>query len=65
MMQIILNHMQKVPKAMVYDWDIPTYLHILSYINLFKDGSNTILSTVDVVFFVSGITGIGKKNQKL
>ena len=62
-MQIILNNMQKVPKMMVYDRDIPTYVRILSYIytciqNLFKDGSNTILLTVDDVFFVFGITGI-------
>ena len=32
-MQIILNHMQKVSKTMVYVWDILSYLRILSYIH--------------------------------
>ena len=32
-MQIILNHIQKVPKTMVYDWGILTYQRILSYIH--------------------------------
>ena len=67
--------MQKVPTMMVYDSDILTYLCILMrykyYVfsciqSLFKDGSNSILLTVDVVFFVFGITGIQYlANQKL
>ena len=48
--------------------DLPTYfkLHTSCVQNLFKDGSNTILLTVDVAFFVFGITGIWNMlNQKL
>ena len=46
----------------------PTYfkLHTSCIQSLFKDGSNTMILTVDVVFFVFGITGIRNlANQKL
>ena len=62
--------MQKVPKTMVSDWDILNYLCIVNYIHhaykLSKDELNTVLLTVDVVFFVFGIKGIqNMANQKL
>ena len=70
----LANHIESHAKSTKDDnlWlrhsNLPTYfkLHTSCTQNLFKDGSNTIILTVVVFFFVFGITSIRKlANQKL